>query len=290
MPREDIPMSLGLLCLCLSASVAADPAPEALPLLAGEKSYQQRPELERVFEGVLERNPSEGRIGAAPRCNAFRLSWIDGAGHAGGREIYLPDKAHLIAGRLGQRLRLVGKAVDTEVGGKTYLELWPARLELPGTAAVVSAPASVDGVLARCYWQPAAGSPEALKAGRPGEPRLYVFRDGRSLVSQLRLSGSGAEEAAGLVMAKKLGVPAIDWDRQMLVGVSAGLKGADAERLTITRVAVADRVMTLYYRLESPPGGAAGFGYPAETALVERFDGEVRLQADPGKAGPSPAP
>jgi hypothetical protein len=264
-------MSVGLLCLCLSASVAADPAPDTLPLLAAEKSYQQRPEPERVFEGVLERNPSDGRIGAAPRYNAFRLTWIDGAGNRGGREVYLPDKAHLIAGRLGQRLRLVGKAVDTEVGGKTYQELWPARLELAGTAAV--APASVNGVLARCYWQPGAGVQR--------EPRLYVFRDGRSLVPQLRLGGGGAEEAAGAMMAKKLGVPAIDWGKQMLVGVSAGLKGQDADRLTITRVTVADRVMTVYYRLESPPGGAAGFGYPAEAALVERFDGEVRLQADP---------
>jgi hypothetical protein len=273
-------MSTGLLCLCLSATAAADTAPEVVSLLADEKSYQQRPEPERVFEGVLERNPSEGRIGARPRYNAFRLTWVDSAGHAGGREVYLPEKAHLIAGRLGQRLRLVGKAVDTEVAGKTYLELWPARLELPGTPAAVSAPAAVNGVLARCYWQP--------DAGIRRQPRLYVFRDGRSLVAPLRLSGGGAEEAAGALMAKKLGVPAIDWNKQMLVGIGAGLKG-DAERLTITRVAVVDRVMTVYYRLEGPPGGA-GFGSPAETALVERFDGEVRPQVEPQKAVPSPAP
>jgi hypothetical protein len=275
-------MSVGLLCLCLAATVAADPPPDVLPLLAADKSYQQRPEPERVFEGVLERNPSAGRLGAAPRYNAFRLTWTDGAGHPGGRELYLPDKAHLLAARLGQRLRLVGKAVDTEVDGKTYQELWPARLESAGTPPVVSAPASVNGVLARCYWQPGAGIRR--------EPRLYVFRDGRSLVPPLRLGGSGAEDAAAAIMAKKLGVPAIDWRKQMLVGVSAGLKGQDAERLTITRVAVAERVMTVSYRLEAPPGGAAGFGYPAETALVERFDGEVRLQPDSGKTTPSPAP
>jgi hypothetical protein len=87
-----------------------------------------------------------------------------------------------------------------------------------------------------------------------------------------------------------LSVPAIDWKKQMLVGVSAGLKGQDAERLTITRVAVADKIMTVYYRLEKPAGDAGGFGYPAEAALVERFDGEVRLEVDAKKPDPSPNP
>jgi hypothetical protein len=259
-------------CL-LYLALAADAAPAGLPLFADQPWYREARQPEGVFEGTLERNPGTGRAGPAVRFNAFRLAWIDSAGKPGGRELYLPERAVLLAEHLGARVRIVGKAVDVEADGKTYHEIWPARVELPGVPVPASPiPAARDGIIARGFWHPG--------GGRLNEPRLFVFRSGDQLTGPLRLSGSGAAAAASALMAQKLGIAAIDWDRHMLVCVSAGLKGPDAERLTVTRAAVKDGVLTISYHLAAPPGGAAGLGYAAETVLVERFDGEVRLKAE----------
>jgi hypothetical protein len=267
----DRSMMPSLLWLSLTWPVAADPG--TLPLFAEQAWYKEAKQAEAVFVGTLEQNPSTGRAGKATRFNAFRLSWIDSAGKEGGRELYLPDKAVLLAEHLGERLRIVGKAVDVEADGNTYHEIWPAHLELPNAPMTTPmTPVARNGIVARCFWQPGGGLQR--------EPRLLVFRSSDQLTGPLRLTGSGAADAASSLMAQKLGVAAIDWNKHLLVCVSAGLKGADAERLTVTRTEIKDKVLTVFYRLETPPGGAAGLGYPAETVLVERFEGEFRLQAE----------
>jgi hypothetical protein len=260
-------MSVGLCWLCLSAVLGAEPA--AVPLGAAEAWYREAKETEAVFEGVVERTPTTGRLGPPTRFNAYRLTWTDAGGKAVVREVYAPGKAQLLTSYLGQRVRLVGKAVDTEADGKTYHEIWPARLELP--VAVV---ARSEGIHARCYWRP---GDAPLR-----EPRLYVFRDGLELAPHLGLSGGAAEEAATALLARRLNVDGIDWRKRMVVSVTAGLR-ADTERLTVTRVAVRDRTLVVSYRLEPLAGGARGFGYPAETVLVERHDGPVRLEAEAEK-------
>jgi hypothetical protein len=271
-------MSPTIWCLCLSATLAAEPAegPTVVPLAAGESWYKSAKGDELPFEGMLERNPGSGKIGPPTRYNAYRLSWIDSAGKPGGREVYLPEKAFLLEEFLGRKVRLVARSIDTEADGKTYHELWPARLEVLDVVARKPAPpAQKEGVYARGYWQPGSGFAR--------EPRCAVFRSAADLVQPLRLSGSGAEEAATRLLAQRLNVADIDWKTQMLVSVSAGLKGQDAERLTVTRAVVKDRTLTVYYRLEMPAGGARGIGVPAETALVDRFDGEVRIEPEPDK-------
>jgi hypothetical protein len=150
-----------------------------------------------------------------------------------------------------------------------------------------------DGVLARTYWQP----PAALHRGG----HQYVFRDGKALAEAMRVTGSSADETATAQLAQLLGVKTIDWQKQMVVTVAAGLQGADADRLFITRALVRDDVLNLYYELRvadrpqppakdgDPPAskGAGGFGYPAETVLVNRFDGTVRIK-DETPAKPAP--
>jgi hypothetical protein len=268
--HEDKAMSLAILLLCLGA----DPASSGvLPLLDGETWYREAKGEEARFEGVLERNEGSGRLGPATHFNAYRLTWVDAAGKSGGREVNVPGKAHLLAEYLGQRVRLVGKAIDTEADGKTHRELWPARLETLTAAAAKAPQPDKDGIVARCYWR----SGSTLQV----QPRLAVFRDGGQLVPYLRLSGASLDETATKLLAERLGVPTIDWKKHMLVSVSAGLRGQDAERLTVTRVVALEKGLTVYYRLEATPGGAGGFGFPAETVLVERFDGEVRLEVDP---------
>ncbi len=142
-----------------------------------------------------------------------------------------------------------------------------------------------DGVLARTFWQP----PAALHRGG----HQYIFRDGKALAEAMRVTGATADETATSQMTKLLGVKAIDWKKQMVVTVAAGLQGADADRLFITRALVKDDVLTIYYELrveEADPAAAqakGGFGYPAETVLLNRFEGKISLK-DETPAKPAP--
>jgi hypothetical protein len=173
--------------------------------------------------------------------------------------------------------------------------LLAAPVPVPEPSKNGDAPA--DGVFARTFWQPAA----ALHKGG----HHYVFRDGKALAEAMKVTGASADETATAMLAKQLGVKAIDWKKQMVVTVAAGLQGAEADRLFITRVAVKDDALTVYYELRveeklQPPGekddakpapkggggGAGGFGYPAETVLVNRYDGTIRLKDETPKPAP----
>jgi hypothetical protein len=275
------PMTIYLLWCCVCAAPAPEESgqPRPLLLLAGSDEYKAAKGAEAVYEGVIENNPGDATVGKPTRFNAYRFKCKDAvAGQEFVRELYVPGKAFLLASYVGKRVRMTGKFADTAADGKVYAELWPAQLEEIG--AVAAAPPAANGVLARCGWQPD-------EARKPGQ-RVLVYRNGRELAKALRLSGDEADQAAGALMAQKLGAPAIDWNKQMVVTVAAGLRGADVDRLSVTRVEVKDSAMTVFYRLSARPG-AGGFGYPAETVLVDRFDAAVRAEEDPAAPPTGPA-
>jgi hypothetical protein len=258
-----IPWLVGAILPILSS------APDGLTLNATETWYRDAKGAETVFEGIVQRTASTGRIGPPTRFNSFQLTWTDSAGRSVSRELYVPGKSHRIADFLDRRIRLVGKAMDTEADGTTYHEIWPARLVTQKAAAALQAR---DGVLARTNWQPTG----AQRAGL----QTLVIRSGTELARQMRVTGDEADRSATELMARRLGVPTIDWTKHMVVTVSAGLKATEADQLSITRVQVKEKELVVSYRLQAPAGGAAGFGFPAETVLVDRFEGIVRFQEE----------
>jgi hypothetical protein len=162
----------------------------------------------------------------------------------------------------------------------------PAPVPMPTTPADAPGP---DGVYARCGWQPAA----ALTVGE----KQYIFRDGKLLADAMKFKGDGAADTATAQLAKRLNVKAIDWKKQMVVTVAAGLKGADADHVSITRVVQKDQTLTIYYTFHvdqpAPPGDkpmsppeATGIGCPAETVLVNRFDGTIKFQREDDPPAP----
>ena len=261
-------MTAYVLWCCLSAATPAEDLPDlkAITLLAGTDEYKAADGAEAVYVGVIENNPGDGTAGKATRFNAYRFRGKDAAGKEFVRELYVPGKAFLLASYVGRRVRVTGKPADVPADGRVYAELWPAQVE---GAAGVATILKTDGVYARCGWQP----DEARRVGK----HVFVYHDDRDLAAGLRLTGDAA--AANGLLAQKLGVPAIDWAKQMVVTVAAGLRGADVDRLTVTRVQAKDRALTVSYRLTTT-AGAGGFGYPAETILVDRFDGAVHAEEE----------
>ena len=261
---------IGLICaltVCLT-SFAAD-RPAAVIVLADDADYKAAKSTEMIFEGVLERTPSKGTLGGPSRFNPYRLTSSDGAGKPLVRELFVANKAPLLVVHVGLRIRVLGKLVEVESDGAKRLELWPAGLESINEALADVPPA--DGIYARTSWQPST----ALKSGF----RFFVFRDGTQLARDMKLTGPTIGDTSTTLMAGRLRLPTIDWSKHMIVTVAAGLRGSEAERLHVTRVAVEDEKMTIYYKLEGG-GPASGFGYPAETVLLDRFSGLVRVEEE----------
>jgi hypothetical protein len=86
------------------------------------------------------------------------------------------------------------------------------------------------------------------------------------------------------------GVETIDWNRQMIVVVSAGAQPTTGYTVEIIGLVVQDDVLTVHWKLNPPkPGDAVKqeLTHPAQAVLTERFEGKATFDAPPPKA---PAP
>lgn len=82
-----------------------------------------------------------------------------------------------------------------------------------------------------------------------------------------------------------LKVKAIDWNKQMLVVVSAGMKRTGGYRVEILSLPVKGGTLTVRWKLHSPaPGGIVtqAITYPAEMILIERV---AAVKFDPPAKG-----
>ncbi len=98
-------------------------------LLAGTDEYKAAKGTEAVYEGVIDNNPADGTVGKPTRFNAYRFTGKDADGKEFVRELYVPDKAFLLAAFVGKRVRVTGKFADVAADGKVHSELWPAQVE-----------------------------------------------------------------------------------------------------------------------------------------------------------------
>src|SRR5207248_3226632 len=121
-------------------------------------------------------------------------------------------------------------------------------------------------------WQPE----EARKRGS----QQFVFRSADQLAVAMRVRGPSAGETSSNLLARRLNVPAIDWEKQMIVCVSAGFQGPAIEGLAITSVKEMGDTLQVRYRLMPAKEGGAGFGYPAQSVLVKRSSAEVRFEQE----------
>jgi hypothetical protein len=138
-------------------------------------------------------------------------------------------------------------------------------------------------VLARALW-PDGWPPEAPR-------REWVVRGPADLIDRrLAAPEEVLERLRREALArytKALGVDGIDFARQMVVGVSAGVRPTGS-RVEVTGVEVdaGGKAMTVRWRVRGPKPGAKpdGIAHPAEVILVEPFTGPVRFREQPAKA------
>lgn len=135
----------------------------------------------------------------------------------------------------------------------------PAEKPLPGTPVKI---------LGRGFWRASA---------KPGAaPQQLVIR---SEMEFAKLISAGNDSKTVLDQLKKsLKVDALDWAKQMLVVVTGGAQRTGGFRVEVTAVAVKDNVLTVRWKLHSPKPTdivTMAFTHPAETILIERFDGKV---------------
>lgn len=247
------------LALALALAPVPEPNPDVLILFADDAGYRASPALEAPYEGPLEFLPGAAGPGR------FRVLVAEGDGPPKAFDLHLPRPVNDLGTFVGQRVRLVAKATDKG--------LWPARIERLQVAGAQTR----DGLFARSPWQP----PAARRLQK--SVQTFIIRSGAQAAGLYPVSGTGADTAATRLLAREFRVPEIDWNKQMAVCVAVGLR-TDVERLTVTRAVVKDGAMTVAYRFEKPAGMAGGFGYPAETVLVPRFDGPVRFEEESAPA------
>jgi hypothetical protein len=123
-----------------------DAPPAKLALFADESWYKNRKADEQDFVGVLSRVPERTATVGVSRFNPYRLT-MNLKGKQTEREVYAGAPPEYLAPYVGQTVKLIGKAVETDVSGKTHAEIWPALLEVVGAAAerpVVEIPHKID--------------------------------------------------------------------------------------------------------------------------------------------------
>jgi hypothetical protein len=263
-------MFVALLCLVLTQA-NTDATPVNRPVLAGEKWYQERKEAEHEFEGKLDVNPGDGKIGLPKRYNAFRIIGIED-GKPVARLIYTEGKDQLLGPYVGQRVKLLGKVVTTESDEGKLVEFWPAQvLSVSGDATDAIGEIRV---LARTQrWAPSRRTPQ---------PQALVIRDAGTLAQHVGMGGGGADVVAEKSLCQILeprpgamGIQSIDWKKQMVVAISGGIRPSGGARVEVTRQVLQEKGLDIYWKLLTQPGGV-GLS-PTETMLVPRFDGEVRF-------------
>ena len=298
-----------LVTLALGSAAAVDKAaPAAKELFAAEEWYKKQEGKEQDFVGTLEKVDRGGLVGFG-RSNPYRLKMKGDV-----REVYVGGKPNLLAPYVGKTVKLTGKAVDLELEGKKYREIWPARLKVvEGDKTktgfrfreVPSAPAALAGrtalaatapltfkvaedktkdkelkVQARGFWRAAA---------KPGAAaQQLVFRHPGEAAKAMGLTGDGRSRIqATRMLAEALKVPTIDWDKQMVIVVTAGAKPTGGYSVDVTSLAVKDKTLTVHWKLKSPAPGSfvtQAFTHPAQAVLTERFEGEVKFDP-PAKKG-----
>lgn len=131
-------------------------------------------------------------------------------------------------------------------------------------------------VVAAAHDSPTEGSIGPIRLDKPGG---VVIRSAEELVAHSARPGSAKDVAVQkettAALAKLLDVDAIDWKTHMVVAVRVE-PGTKADRARFDSLRIEGKVLTVAWSVRPRPPHA-GPGTPTAVALVERFDGDVKV-------------
>lgn len=252
--------------LVFSALPAQKGDGDSIELFAKEEWYKNTKGEVQNFVGVLKKTERGKGIVGFGRSNPFRLE-MEGNKV---REVYVGGKPNLLDPYVGKKIKLVGKAVDMEVEGRQHHEIWAASL-------VVLEGDKKD-----------AGK-EGLKIHARSNARIGTAAGAIKSAEQLGKLRNADPDKASADVAKLLKVDAIDWTKQMLIVIQGGSQRTGGYSVEAQTLEVKDGKLIVNWKLNTPAPGSIvtqGFTNPAQTILVDRFEGDITFSpASPPPGG-----
>lgn len=133
-------------------------------------------------------------------------------------------------------------------------------------------------VLARAYWPHGKADPKSKK-GETVAIKSASELAGRSPWSELDANSQVVEKMATQAVATLLKVPDIDWNKQMLIVVTAGPRPTGGWKVNIDALKVSGKTLAVEWSVTPPTGIVTqAFTHPGQVILVERFDGPVTFE------------
>ena len=134
-------------------------------------------------------------------------------------------------------------------------------------------------VLATGFWR--------APGGTNAPAQQLVLRSAAEAARALgQAEGGKGQQFATQTLTRAFKVDKIDWDRQMVVVVTAGSKPTGGYRLEIKGLDVKGDTLTVRWVLHQPTGFVTqAFTHPAQAALVTAFAGKVVFDPPPPKGG-----
>jgi hypothetical protein len=151
---------------------------------------------------------------------------------------------------------------------------------------------AIVGLMAAWAIRPAPLGAEDVKDLRPGakivmthgplayKPQLHlVIRSAEELVANsskpLKSKDREVQQEMSMALAKLFKVDAIDWDKQMVVGIMTGGGRGDAGKLAFVSFLLKGKSLTVHYTGPAFPDHTCASN--SGLALIPRCDGEVRF-------------
>jgi len=128
-------------------------------------------------------------------------------------------------------------------------------------------------IQARGFWRAPA---------RPGAAaQQLVLRNAVQAAKAMGLAPDGRSQTqATRTLAEALKVPTIDWEKQMVIVVTAGAKPTGGYSVEVLGVTAQDKTLTVRWKLNSPGRDSIvtqAFTHPAQAVLVDTAEGEPKF-------------
>jgi len=248
-------MISALMVAVLLQTPAADP--NSVTVFGKELWYQSVRGDEDVFVGTLERTTGRNQR------NAYCLVMKEGVKTVT-RELFVGEATKQLQPFVGRTVKVTGMAVDLKVDNRARYEIWPNRVEVDGGKGD-------DNIIARADYQ--AKMPQLSKIGAGAEKVVITSSD-----DFLKACNGSRDEMRKIQQA--LRVDDINFRREMLIIVTAGVVETLNHSVEILDVSTRGETMTVTWRLNKPDPKAVKqlkWNHPAQLVVVPRFDGQVKF-------------